>query len=1027
MINYKFWNNLIGWASFAIALVVYSLTVESNVPLWDCGEFISAAYTLQVVHPPGAPLFLMLGRLFSLFSFGDAHNVAFMVNMMSVVASALTVAITFWITTHFALKILGISVEKPEVSTDNAIIVFGSGMIAALALTFMDSFWFSAVEAEVYAASSLFTALSFWGILKWESNRLKPKSNQWIVFIAYTIGLAIGIHLLNLLVIPAVVLYYFLIEYDTTSTNILKAAAIGMGALAVTNWIIIPGLPWLNGRFDLLFVNSFGLPYHTGEFFSLALVIWGIVWAIRYSIRKNMPLLNLGLLCITFILIGFSSYTMIPVRATAEPAINMNAPKNPITLTSYIKREQYGDRPLFNGPYYYATSADLIDVNKGAATYRMGDDKYERTGNRYDYEWSPEVTTMLPRMGDQSEKKQGYKYWYDEVVNSSGKVEKPPMRKNLGFMFKYQIGHMYWRYFWWNFAGRQSNQQNVDKNILEGNWLSGVNFIDEMRLGNQRDLPPSMTNNKARNKYYFIPFLLGVIGIFVQFKKQKKDAWVVTALFIFTGIMIVIYLNQPPLEPRERDYTNVGSYQTFCIWIGLGVLGIADFLRRKVKLNLRLAGVLAFVLAFSGPYLMGQQNWDDHDRSGREMALSFAKNYLNSCEENAILFTAGDNDTYPLWYAQNVEGFRTDVRVINLALLSAEYYAQALTKQYYGSAPLPMSVIPKDKLMDGTRDRLDYVDMGKKFNPNEGYNLYDVIQFMTSDDPQAQVGLRDGSRSNYIPVKKVVIPVDKAAVLSSKTLSEKDSTIVEFLQFEMQDHIYKGSLIMLDIIATNAKEGWKRPIYFSSPRESDTYVNMSPYLRTDGLVYRLVPRTPTREEYLNQMMVNENELYDKLMNKYVWGGLEKGKTFLDDKSSTVPYMTRNLFGNLASYFVEKGDNKKAIDLILKSLEVYPESILPLDIDERRHYADILRRAGETETSKKLMEQCITQMQGEVKYYNILKKDQRNKSLAVQMLTNDNPRMPGMKKYAENCRITAQKAFGDSTMVNQIRAIESLIN
>lgn len=997
MINYKFWNNVLGWVSFAIAMVVYSLTVEPSVPLWDCGEFISASFSLQVVHPPGAPLFLLLGRLFSMFA-PSPETVALAVNMLSVVASALTVAFTFWITTHFAIKALKLSVQKPEVSSENAIGVFGAGFVAALALTFMDTFWFSAVEAEVYASSSLFTALSFWGILKWETNKNNPNANRWLVFIAYTVGLSIGLHLLNLLVIPAVILYYFFNQYKVTQMNVLKALAIGAGSLVVINWGVIPGLPAIAAGLDKLFVNSFGLPFNSGVLFFVVLLIAAIILAIRYTIVNNKPLMNLVMLCLTFILIGYSSYSMVVIRSLAEPAIDMNDPEDAYSLLSYIKREQYGDRPLFKGPYYNAKLTAPY-YKKGSATYRNGIDEdgnpvYEKTGNRVEYVWDERYLTTFPRMGDLTDKNKGYKYWYRErsrqdPTTGQESIVTPEFKDNIGFMMKYQLGWMYWRYFMWNFAGRQSDIQNVDNNIFDGNWLSGINFVDAPRLYDQSNIPESLSNNKARNKYYLIPMLLGIIGILYQYKKQKYDASVVTVLFIFTGIFIVIYLNQPPLEPRERDYTNVGSYQTFCIWIGLAVLAIADALKRF--LSGALAPAVATVLCLTAPYLMGTENWDDHDRSDRYLGYSFAKDYLNSCDENAILFTNGDNDTYPLWYIQNVEGYRSDVRIINLSLLSTEYYAQALTRKYYDSDPLPMSIIPAEKLRDGERDGISYNPDNPFFNDKDYYKLSQVLAFMTSDDPKhkAQGGIfSDGDMENYLPTRNVYIPVDKNAVQTAGNglIHKNDSLpIVDNLKFTLGSRLLKGSIVMLDIIATNAEQGWKRPIYFTTTTGDDTYAGLERYLRHEGLTYRLTPMEHDWGAYRG--LTNPDLLYDRLMNDFVWGNMDKGEMFLDHKATLVPRNLRVLFVQVAQRFAFRGDNDKAAELLKKSLEVIPESILPMDSYIRTYYIDMLGSNGEEELAKELLAKNVKELKEETAYFSEMarSKDRRFKRIGRDKL------------------------------------------
>ncbi len=1025
MIQYKLWNNILGWVSFVIAMIVYTMTVEPSVPLWDCGEFISASYSLQVVHPPGAPLFLLLGRLFSLFA-PSAEHVALAVNMLSVVASALTVGFTFWITTHFAVKALGLKVQKPEVSLENGIIIFGAGMIAALALTFMDTFWFSAVEAEVYASSSLFTALSFWGILKWETNKDRPNASRWLVFIAYTVGLSIGLHLLNLLVIPAVVLYYFFNQYKVTQLNVIKALGIGAGSLVFINWGLIPGLPKIAAVLDKLFVNSFGLPFNSGVLFTAALVIAAVIFSIRYSIKKNKPLLNLVLVCTAYILIGYSSYSMVVIRSLAEPPIDMNDPEDAYSLLSYIQREQYGDRPLFKGPYYNARLAPPY-YEEGSAQYRNnidenGNPEYVKTGNRVEYVWDERYLTNFPRMGDLTDKNKGYKYWYKERVkkdaNGNEEVVTPEFKDNIGFMMNYQLGWMYWRYFFWNFGGRQSDIQNVDNNIFDGNWMSGLSITDNHRIGPQDDIPESLSSNKARNKYYMIPFLLGLIGILFQFSRQKYDATVVTVLFVFTGMMIVLYLNQPPLEPRERDYTNVGSYQTFCIWIGLAVLGIAQFLKKY--LNGKMAGVIAIVLCLTAPYLMGSENWDDHDRSDRYLGISFAKNYLNSCEKDAILFTNGDNDTYPLWYAQNVEGYRTDVRIINLSLLSTEYYAQALTRQYYDSKPLPMSIIPSEKLQDGQRDGISWNPKNPYFNEKDYYALSDVLAFITSDDDRKKGSTNPTQPSdleNYLPTRNVYIPVDKDAVMQSDMIREGDSSKVEsIIKFNLGTRLLKGSVVMLDIIATNAATGWKRPIYFTTTTGDDTYAGLESYFRHEGLTYRLVPM---KHNWDNLRGLTDKELlYDRLMEDFEWGNMDKGTMFLDHKATLVPRNLRILFVQVAQRYANEGNKEKAKELLLESLRVIPESVLPMDTYIRSFYIEMLNQAGETEKAKELLSVSVNQISGEMKYYQQLANNKNRKFKKIGLQRLESTKRDLQQNYGLANRL------GDSTSMQILGTLQS---
>lgn len=987
MLRYNQYNNLIGWVMFLASMIVYSLTVEPSVPLWDCGEFISASNGLQVVHPPGAPFFLLLGRIFS-FLAPITGNVALAVNMLSVVASAGTVMFTFWITTHFARKILGHNLSVKEINLKDAIQVFGAGAVSALALTFMDSFWFSAVEAEVYAASSFFTALTFWAIVKWETVKDEPRSDRWLVFIAYSVGLSIGVHLLNLLVIPAVVLYYFFNKYPITNANILRSLAIGIGSLLFLNFLVLPGIPTFGAAVDRLFVNSFSLPYLSGLTVTALLVTGLLLLGIRYTIRNNKPLINLALVCFTFVMMGFASYAIIPIRSLADPAIDMNDPQDAQAMKSYIKREQYGERPLLKGPYYFANQeVSPVRAKEGAMQYRRGEDKYEPTGRKVDYVWPESHTTIFPRMGDMTDKAQGYKYWYDEKKNADGTTKVPTFGQNIGFFVKYQMGWMYWRYFFWNFAGRQSDIQNFDANPWDGNWLSGINIIDKGRLGTQKDIPASLTTNKARNKYYMLPFLLGLAGLFYQYRRSRNDALTILLLFVFTGLLIIVYLNQPPLEPRERDYASVGSFQTFCIWIGLGALALGNFLGKYMnRKSAAIVGIAAGM--FGAPYLMGSENWDDHDRSDRYLGLSFAKNYLNSCEENAILFTNGDNDTYPLWYAQNVEGIRTDVRIINLSLLSTEWYADALTRKYYESDPLPMTIMPKVQLKDGIdRDILRYVeDPQKRWQPAQAYELRAVLNWMVSDNPQEKAAIYRGQGPvNFLPAKNMAIPIDKEAAIASGTVKPEDADrIVDYIMFKYPGNaVLKGTITMLDIIATNAERGWERPIYFTTTTGNETFAGMQDYFRHEGLTYRLVPLRNSFNQ--TRGLIDNDLLYDRLMNDFAWGNMDKGEMFLDHKASLVPRNLKVLFAQVANQYIQQGDMDKARELIDEGMRVIPESIMPMDPQLRNYYTELYYSSGDTAMARQLLREHVKDLEDQTRYYNSMRQsaklDMRNQILS----------------------------------------------
>lgn len=956
MNNFKLVNILFGWVVFLISLVVYLLTLEPSVSLWDCGEFISAAYRLQVVHPPGAPLFLLLGRMFTLFATPGTNEVAIAVNVLSATASAFTVMFTYWIIVHFAKKITEVGLNELKVEFSKGLSIISAGLVGALTLTFIDTFWFSAVEAEVYASSSMFTAIAFWAILRWETQKaIDSHADRWLIFIAYIVGLAIGLHLLNLLVIPAVIYYYYFNIYPYNRAHLIKASAIGLGALAVVQWGIIPGVVFLTSKAELIFRNGMGLPFYSGMIFTVMAMGALLVYGIYYTAKNNMALWNTVILCATFIMIGYSSYATVVIRSLADPPIDMNNPEEAFNLLSYINREQYGDRPLLYGPYY---NAKLVEVEEGKMQYRKGEDEYEEIGYKNEPIYDDAFSTVLPRMGDMTEKSQGYPLW-----SGSSQDAKPTFSQNMRFLFKYQLGWMYWRYFMWNFAGRQSDIQNIDGNPLDGNWMSGVKFIDQYRLGNQQDIPATLSSNKARNHYYFLPLILGILGIIIQFNRQKLDGYTTLALFLFTGILIIIYLNQPPLEPRERDYSHAGSFQTFCIWIGLGVLWIIEKLNKYMNRNMATIGALIIGL-LAGPVLLASENWDDHDRSDRYLGISFAKNYLNSCAPNAILFTNGDNDTYPLWYAQNVEGYRTDVRIINMSLLSTDWYSNALRKKVFQSDPLPMTS-NTEQMVAGKREYIRFYDNGQ-LDQNKFYPLMDVVKFMLSDNQQ-QMASSGSELVNYLPTKKFRVPVDKNAVVANGVVDANDTArVVDELRFEYtQNGMYKGNLVVFDIIATNAAQGWERPIYFTTTTGSSAYLNLDEYFRHEGLAYRLVP---IKSDKNMRGMIDNDLLYKRLMEDYEWGNMEKGEMFLDDKATLVPRNLRILFAQLARNYANEGNNERALELLNKSFEVMPESILPMDLRLKLFYVDTYMQSAEKETGIAKMKELVEEAKHRTTYF-----------------------------------------------------------
>ncbi len=987
MNNFNRINTVFGWITFLIAIAVYIMTLEQSVSLWDCGEFISASYRLQVVHPPGAPLFLMLGRLFTLFAEPGTNQVAIAVNMLSAVASAATVMFTFWITTHFAKKMLSIDLNAKTVELGNAITIIGAGLVAALSVTFMDTFWFNAVEAEVYASSSCFMALAFWAILKWEKVKDEPTSDRWIVFIAYIIGLGIGLHLLGILVVPAVFLYYFINKFGANKRNIIRASVIGLGSIAILQWVIIPKTPAVAAFFDRIFVNSFGLPFNSGVLFFLLLIVFGIVYGLRYTIKNNKPIANLAILCFAFIMLGFSSYSMVVIRSIAEPAINMNDPQDAESLLSYINREQYGSRPLLYGPYY---NANLTDIEEGRAQYRRGDSAYEEIGTKQEPIYDDRFSTVLPRMGDMSEKARYYPLWNGMVKKFSGrnqleqqlenvKSKKPSFANNMTFMFKYQLGWMYWRYFMWNFVGRQNDIQNVLGTTSDGNWISGVDFIDEARLGFSQDLPASLQYNKGRNTLFFLPLLLGILGIIVMYKKSKMDFYTVLVMFLFTGLLVVVYLNQPPMEPRERDYSSVGSFQTFCVWIGLSVIFLVDLFKKSVNKTIAAMGATVIALLVS-PVLMGFHNWDDHDRSDRYLGISFAENYLNSCAPNAILFTNGDNDTYPLWYAQNVEGIRPDVRVINLSLLPTEWYSSALRRKVFDSEPLPLS-IPAEKLVAGKRDYVRYFE-APNVNVDSFYPLDQVLEYVTSDDPKLKQRTNTNELINVFPVKKFSVKVDQKAAIASGYIPAKDTArIVDQLEWAInKSGLSKGDLVVLDIIATNAKTGWKRPIYWTTTTGSSVYMNLDKYFRHNGLTYQLLPVEANKQM---RGMDDMDLLYNRLMKDYKWGNMEKGTMFLDDKAQLVPQNLRSLFIQVADYYANTGKPDTAAALVDKCYASMPETLLPMNLRLKAASADIYYKANQMEKGDQFLKEVGDNSYELIQYYKKFRTtDELNENMQI---------------------------------------------
>lgn len=913
MKRYQFINNVCGWIVFLIAAFVYISTIEPTGSFWDCGEFIAASYKLQVGHPPGAPLFLMLGRFFSLVAGGDVKMVPIMINILSALMSALTILFLFWTITLMARKVV---VKTSEITSGQIITIMGAGLVGALAYTFSDSFWFSAVEGEVYASSSFFTAIVVWAMFKWDAVADERYANRWIILIAYLMGLSIGIHLLNLLTIPALAFIYYFRKYKVTTWGVIKTAIAGVLILGIVQFAIISGIMIIASKFDLLFVNNFGMPFWSGFFTFMIAIAAAIYYGLKRTERENKPIANLAILCFTFILVGYSSYAMIVIRSAANPPMDENDPEQVFSLLSYINREQYGDRPLFYGQYY---NARQIDLEEGAMQYTRDAEKYIPTGPKISPVYEASASTIFPRMySAQDNHISAYKEWAGIKGDQT-----PTFAQNLKFFWSYQVIHMYWRYFMWNFVGRQNDIQGHG-GITKGNWISGIEGIDAMRLGPQDKLPKSMLDNKARNTFYFLPLILGLIGMYWHYKRDKHDAWTVMLLFFFTGMAIVLYLNQTPYQPRERDYAYAGSFYAFAMWIGLGVIPIIEWLRKRMAEPVA-ASLSTAVCLVAVPGIMGAQGWDDHNRSYRYTSRDIAWDYLNSCAPNAIIFTNGDNDTFPLWYAQEVEGIRTDVRVVNLSLLNTDWYIDQMKTKAYESDPLPLS-LTHDKYVQGTRDYIPYYD-----RQIPGYqSLKDVMTFIESDAPEAKVRTQGGSELNYFPTKKFYLPVDKEAVIKSGTVKAADAAqILDTIYWDLdKTYLMKADLMILDLIAQN---NWKRPIYFAVTVGNDSYMSLEPFFQLEGLAYRLVPIRNKPEANGQTGRVQTDVMYNNMMNKFLFGNMNKEGVYLDQNNLNMAMNFRNNYSRLADALITSNQPDSAKKVLDYMNEMMPDKTVPYNV------------------------------------------------------------------------------------------------
>jgi hypothetical protein len=1017
------WNRILGWCVFLISLITYSLTVEPTVSFWDAGEYILTSAKLQVGHPPGAPLFQMLGAFFSTFA-TEPSQIGLMLNMMSAFASAFTILFMFWTTTLLLKKVV---LNGKELSQSKAIAILGSAFVGSLAFAFTDSFWFNAVETEVYAMATLIMAVLFYLGLRWEMDMDKPRGNKWLILIAFVIGLSFGVHFMGLLTIPAIGLIYYFKHYkEITVKNFVLANVISVAILLFIFKLLLPSSLKFFSASELFFVNSIGLPFNSGSIVAGLILIVAFYFGLKYTRDKKLIHFNTLILCLLFIFIGFSSWMLLPIRANANVVINENNPSSARELLAYYNLEQYPETHLFYGPQFTDQYSGLDDDPD--ERYVDAKPKYEKDykSGKYivvnDWEKANQNSnsahrSILPRMWS-TEHAENYMlftgfldfnlkpdYQLENELRSSVAqfkndvargnvdyedynkfliqfreyidVEKPSLASNIAYLLEYQLGYMYWRYFMWNFTGRQDDIQGKYDN--HGNWISGIKFIDEWHLGQSQDnLPSDVKNNKARNTYYFLPLLLGLIGLFFLFNRDKNLFWVLLVFFLFTGVAIQVYTNVRPFEPRERDYSVVGSFYVFAIWIGFGVYAIYHSLKKYLspKIAAPLAIVVSLILV---PGILAANNWDDHDRSDKYTAESMAKKYLDSCAENAILFSIGDNDTFALWYAQEIEGYRTDVRVVNTSLFQTDWYIDQMKRKAYESDPIP-SQLTHDKYKYGSRE---YVIK----NPisNDTISIKEFLNFVESDNPKTKIKYllqRGGDdlsgypnqylNSNYFPTEYVRIPVNKESVLKNGIVKEKDSSkIVPYIDIKIKDNaLYKNRLLMLDVVANN---NWERPIYFTGGSYGDDdYIWMKDYLQLDGMCYKLVPiRTPVDRANPFDMGRVDSELMYDMVKKWDWGNSGSTEIYHDPETRKNSISYRGNLARLIEQLIREEQLDKAeeiADLAMENMPVDYYGYYTL----LEPYIGAYYEVGSKEKAQNLFKQVAKKYQENLVYYSGLK-------------------------------------------------------
>lgn len=1035
--QFKIADIALGWLAIIISFVVYAMTMEPTTSFWDCGEFIASAYKLQVGHPPGAPLFAMIARVFSLLAGGDVTKVAMMVNLVSVTSSAFTIGFLFWTIAAIGRRIKTIQNGNKEVewTMGSMVAVLGAAFVGAIAYTFTDTFWFSAVEGEVYAISSWFTAIVFWAIMRWDREADQPHADRWIVLIMYLVGLSVGVHLLNLLTIPAIALIYYFRRFKQSNVKGGVATfAISMFVFLFINYVIIPGTISLSGGFELLFTNSFGMKFGTGLIVFMIVLFGGLVASLFFFKSANKKVIGsmlfsavVGLLLSSLVskygpiaqfllfavvtvggyflsklnfyvshlaswsllvmIIGYSSYGLIAIRSKANTPMDENNPENVFAMISYINRDQYGSRALFKGPYYdgkvkeYEKTEPIYipayEVVKKGSKKPLMSFQIEREAKEY-VETSPDKASLSIQtkyiIADYKPKPiYDETHWFPRIWSSEhieynemwGRVRKgakPTGWNNLVFAMRYQVGWMYWRYFMWNFSGRESDIQGHG-GPLNGNWISGIGFIDEMRLGYpQNNLPKEVSENKGRNKYYMLPFIFGLIGLIFHFYADRKSFWAVLVLFIFTGLMIVFQNNAPPIQPRERDYVFAGSFYVFAIWIGLGVLGLIEAAKKfgKLKDSIAFAVVpLSFLLV---PVILGKENWDDHTRANRYTARDFAYNYLNSCAPNAILFTNGDNDTFPLWYLQEVEGVRTDVRIVNLSLLNTDWYITQMKRAAYDGKPVPFGMI-EPEYRQGVRDQVLLDRNNETF-----YTVQEQMKMLRATDRSNIYKIPDsGDELYFFRSNKFVIPVDSVKVANDTTFKAdvKNRVMTEGLPLVInRGYLLKADVMILDLLANF---NWDRPIYFAITVGESNYLGLQDYFEVDGLAYRLMPyKVKSHDGQLGE--INTKVMYDNMVNKFKWGNMNVKGVYLDETNLRMTMNLRNNFYRLATALFQEGDKEKALKCLDKTEELMPDNVVAYNYFNLL-IAELYNKMGQTEKAKTMVQTLKERTEIDVAFYS----------------------------------------------------------